>query len=98
MYLLGREQEQEMKSKVKKTSKKCSVCVGHICVHERGETMTEKQQTIPNIAEQTMDMLEKLLKERENNPKEILRLASRNDLVIVFVLKKGEFYNQNLLF
>ena len=87
-----------MKSKVKKTSKKCSVCVGHICVHEPGETMTEKQQTIPNIAEQTMDMLEKLLKERENNPNEILRLASRNDLVIVFVLKKGEFYNQNLLF
>lgn len=43
--------------------------------------MTETPQAIPDIAEQTMDLLEKLLKERENNPEEILQLASRSDLV-----------------
>ncbi|XP_061166604.1 uncharacterized protein LOC133175505 [Saccostrea echinata] len=70
-----------MKLKSKKTSKKkCLLCEGDVCFHEQGETMTEKQQTIPNIAEQTIGMLEKLLKERENNPEEILKLASRNDL------------------
>lgn len=43
--------------------------------------MTDTLQAIPDMAEQTMDLLEKLLKERENNPEEILHLASRSDLV-----------------
>lgn len=63
--------------------------------------MTETPQAIPDIAEQTMDLLEKLLKERENNPEEILQLASRSDLVkleivyseIFFHLKYYVFWN-----
>lgn len=61
--------------------KKCSVCKGDVCIHEHGEKRTDTPQAIPDMAEQTMDLLEKLLKERENNPEEILQLASRSDLV-----------------
>lgn len=71
-----------MKTKSKNLSrKKCSLCKGDVCIHEHGEKMTDTLQAIPDMAEQTMDLLEKLLKERENNPEEILHLASRSDLV-----------------
>lgn len=71
-----------MKTKSKKLSrKKCSLCKGDVCIHEHGEKRTDTLQAIPDMAEQTMDLLEKLLKERENNPEEILQLASRSDLV-----------------
>uniref|UniRef100_A0A8W8KIH8 MYND-type domain-containing protein n=1 Tax=Magallana gigas TaxID=29159 RepID=A0A8W8KIH8_MAGGI len=72
-----------MKTKSKNLSrKKCSLCKGDVCIHEHGEKMTDTLQAIPDMAEQTMDLLEKLLKERENNPEEILHLASRSDLEV----------------
>lgn len=73
-----------MKLKAKKANKSsCLLCEGDVCVHVQGDTRTQKQQSIPNIAEQTINMLEKLLKEKERDPEEILKLASRNDLVIL---------------
>lgn len=55
--------------------------------------MTETPQAIPDIAEQTMDLLEKLLKERENNPEEILQLASRSDLVKLEIAYSEIFFH-----
>lgn len=95
-----------MKSKTKNLSrKKCSLCKGDVCIHEHGEKRTETLQAIPDMAEQTMDLLEKLLKERENNPEEILQLASRSDLVnleivyseILFYLKYCHLKCLNIL-
>lgn len=83
-----------MKSKAKNLSrKKCSLCKGDVCIHEHGEKMTETPQAIPDIAEQTMDLLEKLLKERENNPEEILQLASRSDLVKLEIVYSEIFFH-----
>uniref|UniRef100_K1PJA6 Ankyrin repeat and KH domain-containing protein 1 n=1 Tax=Magallana gigas TaxID=29159 RepID=K1PJA6_MAGGI len=77
-----------MKTKSKNLSrKKCSLCKGDVCIHEHGEKRTDTSQAIPDMAEQTMDLLEKLLKERENNPEEILQLASRSDLRVPYGLK-----------
>lgn len=83
-----------MKSKAKNLSrKKCSFCKGDVCIHEHGEKRTETPQAIPDIAEQTMDLLEKLLKERENNPEEILQLASRSDLVKLEIVYSEIFFH-----
>lgn len=66
--------------------KKCKQCKGHPCIHENptNEIPKETEEKLAqkfSIAAQSMDILEQFLIEKEGVPEEILKIASKEELV-----------------
>ncbi|XP_060073765.1 uncharacterized protein LOC132553531 [Ylistrum balloti] len=68
-----------MATRFGKKTKKCKQCKGDICIHETSK-QKESLPFGPSIAEQCMDILDKLLKDKEGTPEDILKLATQDQL------------------
>lgn len=68
-----------MSSRFGKKGRKCKQCKGDICIHETAK-QKESLPIGPSIAEQCMEILNKLLKDKEGTPEDILKLATHDQL------------------
>ncbi|XP_021371290.1 uncharacterized protein LOC110461892 isoform X1 [Mizuhopecten yessoensis] len=68
-----------MATRIGKKTRKCKQCKGDICIHENAK-QKECLPFGPSIAEQCMEILDKLLKDKEGTPEDILKLATHDQL------------------